>query len=286
MDADRTSRQDALSADETGVNQRHWDDMARAHAARPSEMYDADALLAGTRELGQAEAAAVRAAVGDVRGLDVLHVQCHLAYDGIVLARQGARVTGADFSAAALEGARDLAERAGVALDTVQADSTALPAELHGRFDLAYATIGVISWIGDLGAWMRSVAATLKPGGVLALVEIHPVYGMIASLEPLVLDFPYAFDGARRYDEPGSYADPDAAVQATEQVNYGHSLGEVVNTAIAAGLVVERLDEHLDSDSDPRGDVLHRDEDGRYRLRLGGEALPVLFTLLARKPRG
>jgi hypothetical protein len=32
--------------------------------------------------------------------------------------------------------------------------------------------------------------------------------------------------------------------------------------------------------------VLHRDEDGRYRLRLGGEALPVLFTLLARKPRG
>jgi SAM-dependent methyltransferase len=173
-----------------------------------------------------------------------------------------------------------------VELEIVQADSTALPAELHGRFDLAYATIGVISWIGDLGAWMRSVAATLKPGGALALVEIHPLYGMFASLEPLVLDFPYAFDGARRYDEPGSYADPDAAVQATEQVNYGHSLGEVVNTAIAAGLVVERLDEHLDSDSDPRGDVLHRDEDGRYRLRLGGEALPVLFTLLARKPRG
>ncbi len=73
---------------------------------------------------------------------------------------------------------------------------------------------------------------------------------------------------------------------ATEQVNYGHSLGEVVNTAIAAGLAVERLDEHLECEMDPRGDLLRREDDGRHRLRLGGEALPVLFTLVARRPRG
>jgi hypothetical protein len=34
----------------------------------------------------------------------------------------------------------------------------------------------------------------------------------------------------------------------------------------------------------PRGDVLAREQDGRYRLRLGGEALPLSYTLIARRP--
>ena len=42
-------------------------------------------------------------------------------------ARQGAGVTGADFSATALERLRDLAARCGVEMDTVEADSRDLP---------------------------------------------------------------------------------------------------------------------------------------------------------------
>jgi predicted TPR repeat methyltransferase len=34
----------------------------------------------------------------------------------------------------------------------------------HGRFDVVYATIGVLSWIADLDARMAGVAALLKPG--------------------------------------------------------------------------------------------------------------------------
>ncbi|HWT22171.1 MAG TPA: class I SAM-dependent methyltransferase [Solirubrobacteraceae bacterium] len=266
------------------VNRRHWDALADVHAQGTTAIYDAAALVSGRRQLGDAEAAAVRAAVGDAAGRDVLHVQCHLAYDGIVLARRGARVTGVDFSPRALAGARKLAERAGVALETVQAEATALPASLHGRFDLAYATIGVLSWIADVDAWMRSVAATLRPGGALALVEIHPIYEMLESVAPLRLDFPYAFDGPRRFDEDGSYADQDASIGATEQIAYAHALGETVTAAIRAGLAIELLQEHLDCDHDPRGDLLPADDDGRHRLRIDGEVLPVLFTLVARRP--
>jgi hypothetical protein len=67
-------------------------------------------------------------------------------------------------------------------------------------------------------------------------------------------------------------------------VEYGHSLGEIVTAAIAAGLRVDALHEHLDTDRDPRGRVLTRDDDGRCRLRLDGELLPVLFTLVASRP--
>jgi hypothetical protein len=39
--------------------------------------------------------------------------------------------------------------------------------------------------------------------------------------------------------------------------------------------------EHLDAAFDPRGDVLVREADGRFRVRLSGNPLPVLFTLRA-----
>src|SRR5215210_4491972 len=95
--------------------------------------YDSEALVEGRRDLGLLESAAV----GDVRGCDLVHIQCHIGFDTIMLARRGARVTGVDFSDAALAKARDLAERSGVEAEWVQADATALPESLHGRFDVA-----------------------------------------------------------------------------------------------------------------------------------------------------
>jgi SAM-dependent methyltransferase len=264
------------------INRAHWDALAAAHGQ--DAYYDTEALIAGRDSLSEVEAAGIREAIGAVAGLDVLHLQCHIGFDAISLARRGARVSGVDFSPASLEKARALARRCEADVRFVEADATKLPAELHNRFDLVYATIGVISWIDDLGAWMRSAAAALRGGGRLLLVEIHPVYDMIGSLDPLELDFPYAHDGPRAFDEGGSYAGAELEVAATESVSYAHSLAEVVNGAIAAGLRVERLDEHLETDFDPRGDVLPRDDDGRYRLRIGAELLPVLFTLVAAKP--
>jgi SAM-dependent methyltransferase len=264
------------------LNRAHWDALASLHGQ--DAYYDEEALVAGADTLGEHEAAGVREAVGAVAGLDVIHLQCHIGFDTISLARRGARVTGVDFSRVAVERARDLARRCGVEAEFVEADATDLPPELQSRFDLAFATIGVISWIEDIGAWMRSAASVLKGGGRLLLLDIHPFFDMFDTVEPLRLDFPYAFDGGRAYDEDGSYADAALKVGATETVNYAHSLGEVVTAAVAAGLRVERLDEHLDAERDPRGSVLAREPDGRFRLWLGGEALPVAFTLIARRP--
>jgi SAM-dependent methyltransferase len=262
------------------INRAHWDALAAVHGQ--DAYYDTEALVAGADSLRAAEAAGVREAVGAVAGLDVLHLQCHIGFDSISLARRGARVVGVDFSPGSLEKARALARRCEVDIEFVEGDATALPVELHNRFDLVYATIGVIPWIDDLTAWMRSATAALRGGGRLLLVEIHPLYDMLASTEPFKLDFPYAFDGPRTFDEPTSYAGPK--VSSTETVSYAHSLGEVVNAALAAGLKIQRLDEHLEADFDPRGDLLTADEDGRYELRVDGERLPVLFSLVAAKP--
>jgi SAM-dependent methyltransferase len=264
------------------INRAHWDALATVHGQ--DAYYDTEALVAGADSLHEAEAAGLREAVGAVAGLDVMHLQCHIGFDAISLARRGARVVGVDFSPASLEKARALARRCEVDVEFVEADATALPADLHNRFDLVYATIGVISWIDDLRAWMGSAAGALRGGGRLLLVDIHPLYDMLESVDPLRFDFPYAADGARAFDEPGSYAGADLPVSSTETVVYAHSLGDVVNAALAAGLRIQRLDEHLEADFDPRGDILTPTDEGRYELRVDGERLPLLFALVAAKP--
>jgi SAM-dependent methyltransferase len=268
-----------VSEDVRETNRAHWDALAAVHGQ--DDYYDAEALIGGADTLRGHEDAAVREAVGEVAGLDVLHLQCHIGFDSISLARRGARVTGAHFSAASLEKGRALAARAGVEVAFVEADATNLPPALHDRFDLVYATMGVLCWIEDLGAWMRSVRNALRPGGKLVLVEIHPLYNMIGEREPLLLDFPYAADGPRRFEEPGSYADREADVAVPTEIVYAHSLGETVSAAIAAGLRIDALHEHLDSDFDPRGGVLVPEGEGRLGVRVTGERLPVVFTLLA-----
>jgi SAM-dependent methyltransferase len=262
------------------LNRAHWDRLATIHGQ--DRYYDAEGLVAGRVGLGRYEAAAVAAAVGEVLDLQVLHLQCHLGFDAIALAREGARVTGLDFSSESLRRAAALAERCGVSIDWVQADATDPPPALHARFDLVYATLGVLSWIADIGAWMRSAATVLQPGGRVALVEVHPLFTMVAeSGEPLRLDFPYAFEGPRRFEHSGSYADPDSRAEVGATIEYAHSLGETVTAAIGAGLRIDALHEHLDADVDPRGDILTRGPDGHLRLQMSGERLPILFTLLA-----
>ena len=146
-----------------------------------------------------------------------------------------------------------------------------------------YATIGVLGWIDDVRAWMRSAAAALRGGGKLLLVEIHPMYRMLGALDP-----PASTSRTRRrparFDEPGSYAGTDLPVAATQTVEYGHSLGEIVMAALGAGLKLQHFEEHMSADFDPRGNMLTPEEDGRYRVRAGPEVLPILFTLVAAKP--
>lgn len=279
------------------ANLAHWEQLAAFHGTGGDRMYDLDRLVAGgTLMTPEEEDALARATEGrGVAGLDVLHLQCHLGCDAITMARRGARVTGVDFSATALERLGELAARCGVEVATLRADSRALPAELDDAFDLVYATIGVLCWIDDLAAWMDGVARVLRPGGTLVLVELHPLLTMIDSIDPLVIDFPYGFDGSHVYTGTGSYANRDADVAWTV-TQYAHSVGEVVTAARDAGLTITSLVEHTSMSFDPRGLGPDPEPDGRYRLRLGvgapsdggrglAPALPVLFTLLASAQR-
>src|SRR5579864_3364091 len=124
-----------MSAEPTDVNRVLWDARAAVHGQ--DAYYDSAALVAGKDSLTVEEEGAIASAVGDVAGLEVVHVQCHIGHDTISLARRGARVTGIDFSTGSLAKAAVLAEQAGVEISWVHADARDLPVRLHASFDLA-----------------------------------------------------------------------------------------------------------------------------------------------------
>ena len=279
------------------TNLEHWEQLAGFHGTGADRYYDLEKLINGGTLMCSEERNALALATNGkgVSGLDVMHLQCHIGCDAITMARDGAKVTGVDFSPTALERLRALAQDCRVDVATIEADSRALPTALDGHFDIVYATIGVLCWIDDLDAWMGGVARVLKPGGTLVLVELHPLLTMIDSLSPLVVDFSYNNDGVHTYTGTGSYANRDADVAWTV-TQYAHGLAEVVMAATAAGLTLRHLEEHTSMGFDPRGmDETTAESDGRYRVRVGVGAkngddrdpafpIPVLYTLLATRP--
>jgi len=262
------------------LNRRWWDERAPLHVA--GDFYDLAGFLAdpAASRLRQFEVDEV----GDVAGRSLVHPQCHFGLDTLSWARRGARVVGLDFSAPAIEAARDIARRAGLGAEFVVGDVYDAVDLLGGRaFDIVYTGLGAITWLPDIARWARVMAALTAPGGFLYLAEFHPVHTMLGD-DDLTVSRPYFHDpdDPHAFEEPGTYADLEAATQHDRTVEWTHGLGAVVSAVIDAGLTVELLHE-LDHTLFPRWPFLVEDGD-TYRMPAGMPSIPLMYSLRARKP--
>lgn len=254
------------------TNERAWDVRTAVH--QRSAFYDLPAVRSGACTLHAPELALT----GDVAGLRVLHLQCHLGADTVSWARRGATVTGVDFSAAALDVARGLAADSGVGARFVRADVQALPDELTGSFDLVVATYGVLCWLEDLAGWSAGIRRALVPGGRCVLVEFHPV---LEAVHPGSISGRGSYFGVP--DPPlrsttGTYADRAADI-SYEEYRWQHPVSAVVTALLGAGLSVTGLHEYPYSPFALLPE-LDTGQDGRWSPR-GGAVYPYLFSVEA-----
>ncbi len=272
-----------MSDDPIRANNLLWDDWTAIHER--SEFYDLEGFKRSGVRLRDYEIAEI----GDVAGKDLLHLQCHFGIDTLSWARLGARVTGADFSQAALDLARRVADEIGVPdARFVRSDLYDLPNALDGDFDVVYTSRGVLGWLPDIRRWAQVAAHFVRPGGLFYITEIHPVANAFENegVEPgeLRLEYPYW-----EHPEPlvfpviGSYADPTADVVDRTEYGWDHSLGEIVTALIDAGLVIRSLREYPFCSW--KLDFLTGGENDTWRLPpdIKGE-LPLFFSILATKP--
>ena len=110
--------------------------------------------------------------LGDIAGLDAVHLQCHIGTDTVSLARLGARddrprLLGAGARAGA--GASPTAVGVDVDVRRVRGLRRARGARA-GAFDLVYTGIGALCWLPDIRRWARGrrrAAAARRPA-------VHP----------------------------------------------------------------------------------------------------------------
>lgn len=189
--------------------------------------------------------------MGDISGLEIVHLQCHIATDTLSLVRRGAKhVTGLDFSPAAIKEAKDLAVKAvgGDKLNFVEASIyDALDALPPASFDMVFTGIGALCWIPSIKRWAETVAALLKPGGRLFIRECHPALWAIDETvtDSLTIGIPYfERDEPHVYDESGTYVETDHVFENTKTVEWNHGIGEIVQSLIDAGMNIIGLVEH------------------------------------------
>jgi SAM-dependent methyltransferase len=259
------------------TNRAWWDERAPHHAA--GAFYDVAGFRAGASTLRPFEPAEL----GDVSGRDLVHLQCHFGLDTLSWARRGARVTGLDYSAPAVATAAALADGTGLDARFVEADVydavSALGAE---SFDIVYTGIGALCWLPDIPRWATVVRELLRPGGVLYLVETHPMSDVLGD-DDLVARYPYFHDAPIRDDSQGSYAiDGDVRLETTVTYSWIHPLGRVVGALLDAGLSLELLNEH-DFTVFARWPFMRDDGEGTYRLPDDLPRLPLLYSLRARR---
>ncbi len=275
-------------------NAANWDQRALVHATSPG--YNLDSYVAD-REKISATVSFDRSDLGDLTGVNGVHLQCHLGTDTISLARLGATMTGVDLSAGSVAIAADLAARTGDAAGFMASNVYDAPATLREAgeltsYDLVYTGGGALCWLPDIAAWARICAELLAPGGVLHVRDFHPV---MLSLDAerdddlLVITEPYfqtvepnTWDDGATYVAAGEGA-PE--ITATTSHEWNHGIGEIVQAVLDAGLQLELLRE----DRTTGWAMLHTmvevpGLEHEYELAEGPERLPATFTLRARRP--
>ncbi|GAA1875565.1 methyltransferase [Williamsia serinedens] len=275
-----------MKDDHLASNQENWDQRAVLHAARDGSGYAVQTYVDGPAKLSDV----VRfdqPRLGDITGLRVAHLQCHIGTDTISLARIGAAVTGLDFSERSIDEARRLAADTGSTATFVHATvDDAVDVLGAGRFDLVYTGIGALCWLPRIQEWATVVAALLAPGGSLFLREAHPiVWSMDESLgDGLHLRFPYfEQEHPLEWDDDQTYVDSPGRLTATTTYEWNHSLGEIVTALLVSGLRLDMLVEHDSIPWEALPGQMTAHTDGEWRLTENSGVVPLSYTLRASK---
>ena len=269
--------------DYRSLNRANWDERVPAHVASP------DYAVARFHEDPSFISDVVRfdlPLLGDVAGLRGVHLQCHIGTDTLSLARLGARMSGLDFSAPAIEQARELARATGAEIDYVQADLyDAVDALAGQRFELVFTGIGALCWLPDIQRWADVVVRLLAPGGRLFIREGHPMMWALDETRAdglLTVEFPY-FEREEPlvWTEGGTYVQTQETFEHNTTHSWNHGLGEIVSALLARGLRITGLAEHDSVPWEAFPGRMQKLDSGEYRLKDRPWRLAHSYTLQA-----
>ncbi|WP_445496510.1 class I SAM-dependent methyltransferase [Photorhabdus sp. SF281] len=238
--------------------------------------------------------------LGDIKGLNILHLQCNSGQDTLSLAHHGANVTGVDISDEAINFARQLSADSGIPAQFHRADifdwmEQAITENL--KFDRVFCSYGVLVWISDLKNWAKLISQLLTSEGKFVLIEFHPfALYFNAQWKP---HYDYFREGAIM-EENGVH---DYVAESTETLCPGGiieegvkdfqnphrsyefywGINEVLNALIQAGLRIEQFNEYPYSNGWGGFEGMRNIGGGKMVQPEGMPRIPLMYGVLAGK---
>lgn len=276
-----------VTNDYLAVNRANWDERVEGHlTAYGAEGFVADPLAISRIVRDDAQLMAPFLPAGSVSGMKLVHLQCHIGLDTLSWARLGAHVTGLDFSPEAVAAARKLADTADLTARFVESSVDDAVARVNDRFDIVYTSIGVLMWLPRLDSWAAAIHDLLVPGGIFFIREVHPVLSAVdydCDDDELVIKGPYfPTSEPLRYDDGTTYADETMILSNRTTFEWRHSVAEIINSLLQAGLIVTSFDEHRTIPWQALPTLIPTPEG--YILPSRRDRLPLTFSLSARRP--
>jgi SAM-dependent methyltransferase len=269
------------------ANKELWNQRTAVH--KDSAFYDVAGFKAGANALTPIELNEV----GNVNGKKMLHLQCHFGMDSLSWARLGVDVTGVDLSDEAIKEARKLNAELELNAKFIccnvydlhprNAESSQvspLGGDLEGAFDIVFTSYGTIGWLPDLDKWAEIISFYLKPGGLFYIAEFHPVVWMFDD------DFThikYYYDNRELIvmENQPTYTGDTNAIQGKEY-SWNHSISEVLNALINAGLQIELFNEHMYSPYSNFANSVET-ERGKWQIKGMEGKIPMVYSIKAAK---
>ena len=250
------------------MNRIGWDRRTQAHVK--SAFYGVKGFLAGKTSLREIELNEL----GQVSGRSLLHLQCHFGLDTLSFARMGAKCTGVDISAIAIEQANELRRKTALEARFVCSDVYGFQRGDVDPFDIVFTSYGAVCWLPDLNQWADVVSTNLAMGGTFYMVEFHPIYDLLAGYSYFTNELPDV-------EEEGTYTENGSDAVVT-LATWAHPLSSVVNALVSAGIQIERLNEFPFSPYNCFEGMEER-EPGRFYHSHREHDVPIVYSLLGRK---
>ncbi|MGV2288908.1 class I SAM-dependent methyltransferase [Trinickia sp. YCB016] len=208
-------------------------------------IYDDPSFFAGYGQLarsihglgGAPEWPALRQMLPALGGLKVVDLGCGYGWFCRWAREHGAQtVLGVDVSEKMLERASELTHDAAIAYERADLENLALP---EAAFDLAYSSL-VFHYIENLAGMLRSIHASLVPGGRLVFSIEHPIY--MASRHP---GWQIGEDGRKTWPVDSYQLEGPRVTNwlADGVVKQHRTMGTLLNLLIDSGFTIARVEE-------------------------------------------
>ena len=256
------------------ANKNLWNQRTAVH--KDSEFYNLEVFKDGENSLTPIE----MNEIGDVKGKSVLHLQCHFGMDTLSFSRMGAKCTGVDISDDAIELAREINDELKLDVKFVCCNVLDTSEYVTEQFDIVFTSYGTIGWLPDLKPWARMIAQRMKPDGFFYIAEFHPVMWMFDD------DFThikYAYENQEVIitENEGTYTNRNADIKGKEY-SWNHSISEVLNALLEAGLKIAFFNEHMYSPYPCFRNTIET-EKGKWHIKGMEGKLPMVYSLKAVK---